>query len=430
MIKRSFFSFTPPKLSYDLLEPDPGEPESIPVPSSLILLLNEQIDSTKNAIIKKGDVVKKGQKLTLYEDSTAYTIVPAEGKIEEIDSYSDDFGKIYTYLIIAGSQSQTADTTALTYDLKEDVKSADQYLRMLPGAPPLETLSSGDSKINTLIITCADTDLLSTTSQYVAVKNAAQIKEGAQILKRIANITKVCAIVPDGLNIQGLDPIQVVKTSGFYPSCLPAMILKDHFNTILPAGKKPEDLGYCFVSAEAVVSIAKAYESKTAGFEKILTIIGKQGKRYRVKATIGTPLRKIFNQFSIHINDRDRIVIGGPMTGFATYTFHHPVRPDMDLVIVQDRDSIPELSDNACINCGRCVQVCPANVPVNLLVRYLEVNQYEEAADKFDLESCIECGLCAYVCTARIPLYQYIRLGKHELAELRADVETQEAANE
>jgi electron transport complex protein RnfC len=93
----------------------------------------------------------------------------------------------------------------------------------------------------------------------------------------------------------------------------------------------------------------------------------------------------------------------------------------MDMIIIQDRDSIPELSDNACVNCGRCIQICPAKIPVNLLVRYLEADLYEEAFDQFDLGSCIECGLCAYVCLARIPLYQYIRLGKHELLNLRAD---------
>jgi len=181
-------------------------------------------------------------------------------------------------------------------------------------------------------------------------------------------------------------------------------------------------MGVCFINAEAVVSLARAYKTKSANFEKFLTVIGKQGTRYRVKATIGTPLNKIFKAFTIHVNDQDRIVIGGPMRGFSTYTIHHPVQPDMDTVMIQDRDIIPDVSDYPCVNCGKCVRVCPANVPVNILVRYLEADLYEEAADKYDLESCIECGLCAYVCTAKIPLFQYIRLGKHELLKLRAEI--------
>jgi len=90
------------------------------------------------------------------------------------------------------------------------------------------------------------------------------------------------------------------------------MILKDHLNIILPAGKTPEDMGVCFITAEAVVSLARAYKTKSANFEKILTVIGKKGTQYRVKATIGTPLHKIFKAFGIFVNDQDRIVIGGP----------------------------------------------------------------------------------------------------------------------
>ncbi|MBU8910396.1 MAG: 4Fe-4S dicluster domain-containing protein [Desulfobacterales bacterium] len=421
MIKRSFFTLTKPRLEYDLVEPDPKEPKQIPIPSNLTLLLNEPIDSTRQALIKKGDAVEKGEKLRLYNQSTEYTISPVTGTIDAIDAYSDDFGNTSTYLVIKNDQSQASQKEPITYDLKDDIASADEYFRTLPGAPPLKILASDDVKINTIVITCADMDLLSTTSQYITLKFLDDIKEGAKILKKITHVPKLCIIIPEGLNIQGgFDSIQVFKTSMEYPSNLPAMILKDHLSMILPAGKTPEDVGVSFISAEAVVSLANAYKTKSAGFEKILTVIGKQGTQYRVKATIGTPLHKILNAFSVHINEQDRIVIGGPMKGFATYTRHHPVQPDMDTVMIQDRDIIPELSDNPCVNCGKCIRICPVNVPVNVLVRYLEADQYEEAADRYDLESCIECGLCAYTCTARIPLYQYIRLGKHELFKLRA----------
>ncbi len=422
MIKRPFFALTRPRLGYDTPEPDPKEPKSIPVPPNLILLLHDPIDSTREAFIKTGDTVDKGGKIRLYKDSKEYTISPAAGAIRTIDTYSDDFGNTSTYLVIHTDPDKTAGTEALRYELEDTLASADEYLRTLPGAPPLKTLVDPHTKIDTIVITCADADLLSTTQQYTALKFMDEIKEGIQVLKRISPVRKFCMTVPENLTIkEEMDLAQVFRTSTVYPSNLPPMILKDHLNMILPAGKTPKDMGVCFMTAEAVVSLARAYKTKTACHEKVLTVIGKQGTPYRVTATIGTPLRRIFNAFSIHVNDWDRIVIGGPMKGFSTYTVHHPVQPDMDTVIVQDRDIIPELSDNPCINCGKCIQVCPARIPVNILVRYLEAGLYQDAADKYDLLSCIECGLCAYVCTARIPIYQYIRLGKHELLKLNAD---------
>ena len=429
MTKRPFFTFLKPGFYYDLVEPHPEEPESIPLPDNLILLLNEPINSAEKPLIKKGDPVKKGGKLYLYDDSTEYTISPVTGSISSIDIYLDDFGNTSTYLVINKDQEETVDT--ITYDLENNIASADNYLRTLPGGPPLKILASNDNKINTIIITCIDTDLLATTSQYVASKFSNEIKEGAQILKKLTKVPKLCIAVPEESGLkEKFDTMQVFETSIRYPSNSPALILKEHLNVILPAGKTPEDVGVCFVSAEAAASLARAYQTKTASFEKYLTIVGKEGNKQRVKASIGTSLGKIFKALNIHISNEDRIVIGCPMQGIATYTLNHPVQPDMDTVMIQDKDIIPQLSDNACINCGKCVQICPANIPVNILVRYLEADKYEEAADRYDLESCIGCGLCAYVCIAKIPLYQYIKLGKHELSALRESSIELETANE
>ena len=427
MIKRPFFTLTTPEFKYAHVEDSVKEPESIPVPDNLILLLNETFNSEKQALIKKGDPVKKGEKLCLYKKSSEYTTSPVSGLIHDIDIYLDGLGNKSTYIIIKKDKNKTED--AAECDLKDDIAYADKYLRTLPGAPPLKSLAN--DKINTLVITCTENDLLETTNQYVALKFSDEIKKGAQILKKMTNVSRICIAVPENSKIKTMfDTMQVFETSLKYPSNLPSFVLKNHFHTILLSGQTPEDAGFSFISAEAVASLNKACKTKTICFKKHITIIGKQGRKQRVTATIGTSIGKIFKALNIEINNEDRVIIGGPMQGIATYTLNHPVQPDMNTIMIQDKNIIPPVSDHACINCGKCIQICPANIPVNILVRYLEADQYEEAADKYDLEYCIECGLCAYVCTAGIPIYQFIKLGKHELSILKASGIELETANE
>ena len=420
MIKRSFFALSKPRLTYDLLDTSLPSAEELAIPGTLTLLLPEKIDRAKKALIGPGDAVKKGQKLKLYDDSAPYVLSPAAGTIKGFDSYADDFGNTATYITIKPDSSAKDDDQWAQIDLEQTLEFAADYLGHIPGALPVSTLTNPNYDIRTIVVTGADTDILCDTCQFVCTAYAGLMVAGAKILKAMTRADRICITVPENLSAQvDLDGFNVLRTSDTYPSNLPAMVMKDHLGRALSPGTTPEEEGVCFIRPEALVSLARTYETGHPVFDKIITLIDKGGQRYRVKATIGTPISKIFSCFNVQINERDRIIIGGPMRGFSTYTVHHPVVPDMDTIMVQDRDVVPEFIDNACVNCGECVRVCPANVPVNLLVRYLEANLYEEAADRFDLESCIECGLCGYVCRAGIPLYQYIRLGKHELLTLR-----------
>ena len=133
-----------------------------------------------------------------------------------------------------------------------------------------------------------------------------------------------------------------------------------------------------------------------------------------MKARIGTPIRDILETLNIETNPGDRLVLGGPMCGQAVYSEDIPVSFDTDAIMVQDQRDIVWDSDTHCVNCGECVRACPANIPINRLVRLLENGLYEESVKEYDLLSCIECGLCSDVCIGRIPVFQFIMLGKYE----------------
>ena len=429
MIKRPFFQLTSAKLRYDLVEPDPQEPGKIPIPPRMLLLLDEPLDSTRKTILQEGDTVKTGQRLFLYQESRKYVTSTCTGTITSIASYTGDFGKVSTYFIIERKNSEEKVNEFDDFADVPDLESAERHLTSLPGVPPFQTLADPDNKIQTLVITGADMDLVSTTCQYLTATAMEEIKQGIGLLEKMTGITKSYITVPEGSRLtKELEGMRVIRIAPFHPHALPEMIMKTHLNTVVPAGKSCEEMGVCFISPEALISIARAYRERCPGFEKVITLVGKDGRRHRIKATIGTPIHRIFREFSLQVNEKDRIIIGGPMKGISTYTLYHPVTPDMDTIIIQDRETIAYVSDYPCINCGKCIKICPANIPVNLLVRNIEADRYEDAADLFDLNACIDCGLCSYVCTARIPLFQYIKLGKHELLLIESEQET-EAAN-
>ena len=436
MIKRAFIGLTAPRLEYDLVEPDPKKvPETIPIPPRLILLLNERLDSTKETLLKKGSMVKNGDRLFLYKDSTEYVLSPVNGTITSIGSYTGDLGIYSTYFIIEKDPLYDGKKGLTGFTSPVEIDPANRFLRALPGSPPFNVFMNPDKKIQTIIITGTDEDLLSDTHQYFLANHLDEIKQGIKILKQITGVDQIALTTPEKFKLPGEpEGLQIFKISSLYPGAIPGMIIKDHLNKVIPAGGKPEDLGICFISSEAVVSIARAYKGKKFIYDKLISVIDKDGTKTMVRATLGTPIHRIFKQLNITASEKDRIVIGGPMKGLASYTLYHPVLPDMDTIMIQDKKDISHVSDYPCINCGKCVKVCPAHIPVNLLVRFLEAGLYEESADSYDLESCIECGLCAYVCTAEIPILQFIRLGRHELLKLRSDRqdsgrEEEEAAN-
>jgi H+/Na+-translocating ferredoxin:NAD+ oxidoreductase subunit C len=430
MIKRSFIGLIKPRMRYQAIEQKPPEAEKMPVPKQVTLLLNEPYDPfgrEQSVQLKKGDPVKTGQKLSLYEDSDAYVVSSVTGTISAISAFVGDFGRSFTAISIDAGDNEEIDEqfSALVKDpILETVKS---FLAFIPGNFP-EILFSPDqlsTPIETIVICGVDRDLLITSNQHTVAKESKDVKRGVQILKKITGIENIIITSPENLmQDAGLSGAEVRVVNSVYPASLPHLIMRDLLGRVVPAGKSCEDLGVAFISAEAVASLGKAFNEGRIPVYKRFNLVKKDGTFTLVSARIGTPIRDIFAAFDIIAGEKDRIIFGGPMTGEAIYSEDHPIQPDTDAVMIQDHKSLALVSEYPCINCSECIPICPAKIPVNMLVRFLEVGKYQEAVDEYDLYSCIECGLCSFVCVSRIPILQYIRLAKYELDRISRAEET------
>ena len=58
----------------------------------------------------------------------------------------------------------------------------------------------------------------------------------------------------------------------------------------------------------------------------------------------------------------EKVVSGGPMMGFALFDLNVPTTKTASALLCMTKDEVSMYEPSACINCGRCVEVCPGRI--------------------------------------------------------------------
>jgi electron transport complex protein RnfC len=292
------------------------------------------------------------------------------------------------------------------------------YVKLSP--PP-------DKKIDYVILNACECEPYLTRDYRFLIEKTEEVITGLKLILKAAGVNYGIIGIEDNKpeaikkleNILGNEEtisLKVLKTK--YPQGAEKMLIKAVTGREVPPGKLPFDVGCIIQNVGTAVSIYNAVVKGEPQINAFLTVSGLGiVEPKNLIAPVGTPLKNIIDYCGGIKENAKKIVAGGPMMGFAQYDLNSPVTKAASGILVLTGKEAPGLKESNCLNCGRCLSVCPLDLAPTRLYKFSRFDKFEEAID-IGLQTCMECGTCTYNCPAGIPLVQWIRYGKRKSSAL------------
>ncbi len=404
------------------------------LPDELILRLKQHIGEPNDPLVQVGDRVLRGQKIADTPERVAAPIhAPTSGTVIAIEErpVAHPSGKSDRCIVIRpDGEDRSIDFQPVS---SQDPQELLQRLReagivglggaVFPTAAKAETAAA--YPIQTLIINGAECEPWITCDDILMQTRADAVLSGVRHLQTILkpqqtligiedNKPQAIAAMQQALDELGLPDTLVVPIPTLYPSGGEKQLIKILTGHEVKSRHLAFEIGLLCQNVGTCAAIADALDRGEPLTHRIVTVTG-TGVREPGNwvAPLGTPFRHLAELAGGFSVERPEPIMGGPMMGYEIPLDAGLVKAS-NCLLVLNRDHRPE--EHECVRCGRCTDVCPAQLLPQQLYWYSRARQFDKA-EEYHLFDCIECGCCSAVCPSHLPLVQLYRYAKSEIRE-------------
>lgn len=369
------------------IHPDDGKAMSKDKPirevlpkGELVYPLSQHIGAPAKAIVVKGDHVLAGQKIAEAGGFVSANIFASvSGTVKAIEARLGVAGGMQESIVIENDglyeevefspERKLADISGK--EIIEIIKEAGIVGMGGAGFPThVKYMPKDPSAIDYIIVNCAECEPYLTSDYRRMMEEPEKIVGGLQAAMKIFDgRAKGVLAVEDNKKdaaaklreaAKGIPDIEVVELKTKYPQGAERQLIFAVTGRQINSSMLPADAGCVVNNCDTIHAIYEAVHFGRPVMKKVMTITGnaiKEPQNLRVRT--GTNFRELIEEAGGFTSEPEKIIAGGPMMGIPLISLDVPVVKTSSAILCMTKDEVAACEETACINCGRCVSVCP-----------------------------------------------------------------------